>query len=452
VKRAFILAALALSMVMNALPADAATTYLNEDFSGGVDNVFDSSAWGMEPLGSGHLGDGLRSIIPAGEHWGSSGDWFFQDHGYAEPDELYWRYYLKFPTGFYIQPPNRGKLPGPANLYTYNCLGNKPSTPENPCWSARMMFARDYKTDLGLYQDGPSDKTLIGFYTYNLDSPPTRGDIFDWNDDVALLDHGKWYCVEGHIKLNTPGAHDGVLEGWVDGAQAYSKDDLAWRRSTEGFLHVKSFWFDVYYGGDAASTTDEIHFDSLVLASEKVGCDDPLTWRGTFSDDDSSPFESDIEWLAASGVTKGCNPPANTLFCPADSVTRGQMAAFLARALGLPDAGGANPFTDDDGSVFEADIERLAAAGVTKGCTATKFCPEEAVTRGQMAAFLARAYDLPPAISDHFSDDDGSAFEADINRLADAGITTGCSAASFCMNEPVTRGQMAAFLRRASTI
>jgi hypothetical protein len=53
-----------------------------------------------------------------------------------------------------------------------------------------------------------------------------------------------------------------------------------------------------------------------------------------FWDDDGSVFEADIEALAAAGVTRGCNPPHNTRFCPEQPVTRGQMAAFLARALG----------------------------------------------------------------------------------------------------------------------
>ena len=54
---------------------------------------------------------------------------------------------------------------------------------------------------------------------------------------------------------------------------------------------------------------------------------------GTFVDDDGSTFEADIEWMATAGITRGCNPPANTEFCPDDFVTRGQMAAFLHRAL-----------------------------------------------------------------------------------------------------------------------
>jgi parallel beta-helix repeat protein len=55
---------------------------------------------------------------------------------------------------------------------------------------------------------------------------------------------------------------------------------------------------------------------------------------GTFGDDDDSVFELDIKWLGDSGITKGCNPPTNNMYCPDSTVTRGQMAAFLHRALG----------------------------------------------------------------------------------------------------------------------
>lgn len=52
---------------------------------------------------------------------------------------------------------------------------------------------------------------------------------------------------------------------------------------------------------------------------------------GSFTDDETSIFESDINWMAASGVTQGCNPPANDHYCPDANVTRGQMAAFMHR-------------------------------------------------------------------------------------------------------------------------
>lgn len=116
-----------------------------------------------------------------------------------------------------------------------------------------------------------------------------------------------------------------------------------------------------------------------------------------FIDDDGHVFEDDIDWLYESGITKGCNPPINDRFCPDDRVSRGQMAAFLVRALGYVDDGGGDLFLDDDGSVFEGDIDRLGTVGVTRGCNPPvndRFCPDDHVTRGQMAAFLRRAAEL----------------------------------------------------------
>ncbi|MDH4307678.1 MAG: hypothetical protein OEX04_09385 [Acidimicrobiia bacterium] len=177
--------------------------------------------------------------------------------------------------------------------------------------------------------------------------------------------------------------------------------------------------------------------------------------EGRFTDDDNSVFQEDIEWLAEQGITAGCNPPANTRFCPEDEVSRGAMAAFLNRALSPTATVGEVAFVDDDASVFETDIERLAAAGVLKGCNPPvndRACPDAPVTRAQMAAFLGRALGYSASDGDLFTDDDGSIFEVDINRLATAGVTRGCNPPSndlYCPDEAVTRGQMAAFLRRA---
>jgi hypothetical protein len=66
--------------------------------------------------------------------------------------------------------------------------------------------------------------------------------------------------------------------------------------------------------------------------------------------------------------------------------------ALLAGVLVVPTAvyaaGGA--FTDDDTSVFENDINWMADNGITTGCTPTQYCPDDNVTRGQMAAFMRR--------------------------------------------------------------
>jgi hypothetical protein len=109
-------------------------------------------------------------------------------------------------------------------------------------------------------------------------------------------------------------------------------------------------------------------------------------------------FCADVEWMATEGITTGCNPPTNDRYCPDQSVTRGQMAAFLYRLLAdTITPGTAQTFTDITGSVFAADIEWLGATGIARGCyppSNNMFCPDKRVTRGQMAAFLHRA-DVP---------------------------------------------------------
>lgn len=169
---------------------------------------------------------------------------------------------------------------------------------------------------------------------------------------------------------------------------------------------------------------------------------------GTFLDDDQSVHEGAIEAIADEGITSGCG---GDRYCPRAPVSRGQMAAFLVRALGLP-ASDVDHFDDDDGHLFEADINALAEAGITRGCgDGTGYCPDGNVTRGEMAAFLVRADRLEPTDVDHFRDDDGHLFEAEINALADAGVTSGCNPpdnSRFCPGDVTLRGQMASFLTR----
>ncbi|MFP3916152.1 MAG: S-layer homology domain-containing protein, partial [Actinomycetota bacterium] len=151
--------------------------------------------------------------------------------------------------------------------------------------------------------------------------------------------------------------------------------------------------------------------------------------RGSFIDDDGSVHESDINGLAAADITRGCDPPDNTRFCPTQSVTRAQMASFVVRALELP-ASSDGPFRDVGGTVHASDIDALAAAGITRGCNPPDndlYCPTQPVTRAQMASFLVRALSLPTAEESAFVDTADSVHRADIDALAAAGITRGCN-------------------------
>ncbi len=169
-----------------------------------------------------------------------------------------------------------------------------------------------------------------------------------------------------------------------------------------------------------------------------------------FDDTGGSVHAADIALIAEWGITTGCNPPANDLFCPRDNVTRGQMAAFMRRSFRTPTSQ-YDYFFDDDTSVFEADINSITGVGITNGCnppSSTQYCTEDNITRGQMAAFLVRTLELPSG-PDAFSDDSASVFQGDINALAAAGIAKGCTDSNFCPDDLVTREQMASFLVRA---
>lgn len=184
---------------------------------------------------------------------------------------------------------------------------------------------------------------------------------------------------------------------------------------------------------------------SLSTASDVV----TVTGSGSACVDDwsGSEFAADIGWAFSAGITTGCAPD---LFCTYDAVTRQQMASFLTRARGLPPPS-TDFFVDDEGSIHEDDINSIAAAGITVGCAPARFCPLTTLSREQMASFLVRSFALPSTTTDYFTDDEGSAHEDDINRLAASGITFGCGGTAFCPTAPVTRGQMAAFLHRAVT-
>ncbi len=164
-----------------------------------------------------------------------------------------------------------------------------------------------------------------------------------------------------------------------------------------------------------------------------------------FDDIAGSVHEGAIEAIYAAGITYGCDADS---FCINDDVLRGQMASFIARAMNLP-APLSDYASDDASSVHEDNINRIYDAAIPVECGDGLYCPGEAITREHMAVFLYRALALPDADDDVFSDDEQSPYEREINALAAAGITVGCADGSFCPDEPVSRGQMASFLARA---
>ena len=190
-----------------------------------------------------------------------------------------------------------------------------------------------------------------------------------------------------------------------------------------------------------------------VAAAQFDGVEEPDPFddvpRGAF-------FSEAVSELAEEGVFEGTECAVDgSLLCPDHRIDRKTMAVWTVRVLD-----GRNPvpvtrtrFNDVDGSSFYAPfVERMAELGVTGGCgDGSGFCPDDSVTRAQMAVFLSRAYRLPDGSDPGFNDVAFNAwYAADVARLVASGVTEGCGdGAGFCPDQDTTRGEMAVFLHRA---
>ena len=162
-----------------------------------------------------------------------------------------------------------------------------------------------------------------------------------------------------------------------------------------------------------------------------------------------------IETLFGAGITSGCG---EGFYCPDDEVTRAQMAIFLERGINggnfVPPPATGNVFNDVSAASFGAAfIEQFFLDGITSGCGNNNYCPDDSVTRAQMAVFLLRAKHgaafTPPSPTGVFNDVGANSFGAGfIEQMAVENITSGCGNNNYCPNDSVTRAQMAVFIVR----
>jgi murein DD-endopeptidase MepM/ murein hydrolase activator NlpD len=233
----------------------------------------------------------------------------------------------------------------------------------------------------------------------------------------------------------------GIVEGIVDGTPISKGQLIGWvgdsGNATEGVTHLH---FELL--------KDDVAIDGYPYLLKAAGI---VVYQ--FNDTVDSTHRDDIEKIYQAGITYGCNPPDNTLFCPQREITRGEMAAFITRTLGLSALPESVPYDDVAGDTFEGDIARLHAAGIAFGCDADSYCPDRPLLREEMAELLVRGfgYENPDGI-DAFVDDEESAFEESINKLANSGVTYGCNPpdnTEFCPERTLTRAEMASFFARA---
>jgi hypothetical protein len=258
-----------------------------------------------------------------------------------------------------------------------------------------------------------------------------------------------WYI---HLNNDTPGTDDGqgwgIAPGIEPGVRVVAGQLIGWLGDS-GNAEGSSPHLHFELRDPTGTAVNAFHDLQQATVLEEPGA---YSWNGSFRDDDGTTHEANIDKIADAGITKGCNPPANDMFCPDRLITRGEMAAFLRRILDLPSAA-EDYFGDDNGTTFEDDINALTAAGIGFGCTETQYCSGRALLRGEMAELLVRAFDYTnPDGTDYFTDDDGHRFEEAINKLRAAEITAGCNPPDntwFCPDRSLIRAEMATFLVKA---
>jgi hypothetical protein len=168
----------------------------------------------------------------------------------------------------------------------------------------------------------------------------------------------------------------------------------------------------------------------------------------------SNGFFDFINTMDERGITAGCaaNPPQ---YCPNSPTTRGEMAVFIITGIegGNTFSYTAIPYFTDvpPANPFFKFIQKMKDLGITSGCTATTYCPDDPVTRGEMAVFIIKgrygtisfSYPATPYFSDVPS---SSPFFPFIQKMAAAGITAGCAPGMYCPDASLTRAQMAVFI------
>lgn len=198
-----------------------------------------------------YAGRSLRVHYPQGGVGPDEGGAQWQlvfDAGHAE---LYCAYRLRFAAGFDFV--KGGKLPGLAGGAA-NTGGDKPTGSDG--WSARMMWR---------------EAGEVVQYTYHVDQPTDYGEDMPWNGSHFVP--GQWHRVEHRVVMNTPGEHDGRIQGWLDGKPVFTREGLRFR-DVDTFA-IDLFYFSTFFGGsgdDWAPTKPEyVDFDEFIVAAAPIG-------------------------------------------------------------------------------------------------------------------------------------------------------------------------------------
>lgn len=281
-------------------PAKASSTESEAPNIGFIDHFDSLNLWDgrarsnrnrVRITSEGYRGSGLRVTIAKGSHFGTDFKLDLSEAVGEDPELLYFRYMLRFDPDWATN--TSGKLPGFSGVYGSTGKGGYRSSPSSPGWSARVQFFPNTADD---------PRVRLGYYVYHLGQQTDYGDGMAWGEAGRLVP-GDWYCVEGEVRLNTPGLGDGALRAWIDGTSVFDVSGFAFRRPGEPDIRVNSFWFDTYYGGKTVPDKDlGLTIDEVEVDSQRIGCDSGTgTARPISGDFDGNGYQDRLTWGTCPG-------------------------------------------------------------------------------------------------------------------------------------------------------
>jgi hypothetical protein len=220
-------------------------------------------------------------------------------------------------------------------------------------------------------------------------------------------------------------------------------------------------------------TTNQIVFDAgpagttmhCTVIESTNGCVSPVASKNIQVDyidvPPSHQFRDFVNTVARNGITVGCG---GGNYCPSQNIPRSQMAVFLLKSkygsTHIPPPATGGIFLDvQPGDLYADWIEELASLGITGGCGNGNYCPNNPVTRGEMAVFLLKTLlgstYVPPPAALIFQDVPPGYFSIDwIEDLYFRGVTAGCATnpPRYCPDNPNTRGEMAVFVTKTFSL
>jgi hypothetical protein len=246
----------------------------------------------IESAPRGGSGRSLRGAARGGASEGFQYHADFVRAGLRPQTELFYRYRVFFPRDYVWQNASGGgggKLPGLAGKaeggaepkvgaggqrWNGSTEITRDELADMDGFSARMLWQKDGGLSSYLYLPDPNHLGVKSRKSWFGWSVRCKADPTDPDSSNMLFDKGAWNTVEQHVRLNTPGVANGLLEVWMNGKLCIKQDDLVYRSARHPEVKITQQYVTWFYGGPTSDYPDRdsvIYFDDAVLSKAYIG-------------------------------------------------------------------------------------------------------------------------------------------------------------------------------------